>query len=684
MPKLAQPLPRPAPVLRVGIVGHTSLPNAAAVEQAIGEVLQAIRTIAEQCLRTATAKPLYAACAPTFRFVSNLAPGADQVGTGVALAQEFGEVVAILPLPQTDYVAAVRQSHAYAADELAKLADDPRVHCLVLPALSTSQGERQDERYAFASRLMIDHVDVLIAVWHGPVIESRSANVPSLTAQSIELARERNVPVVWIATGKADPLPHRFADAIVGAAAWGGADVRGELQTGVRALLDPYHAAVDVPTSPQRWRKVRRQWLEHVCGVSAHHVRQSWAAELSTSQRERQSHEEARAALWLAHDALRHVPRDPAGIGRLVLGWPVAIWQWLAPFRLGMRRARGLRERLALPPIGNAVAAQPAQPAQPLPALKAVGDAADGQADLFMARYRAIFSHIFGLGALAVALAVGAYLSKVADFRPFGVQLGVVFAAVELVVVFAILGMHMLAHASAWHQRGTDLRLVAEAMRQAQWINQAFYTIPRPRLDGHVQHPHEPLPWPQWYVQAKLREYDFGFAAGMRILAVDLGHLQRVRDGIVVGLVLHQANWYRDGAFDHSVYLERTHSWEVRLFLCVLAACVASVTFCFLPIDHHSVAYAVTMGAALFLAAALPAFAAALHGIAAQGELQSIHKKYHRMAPAMLLRAEALQALGDDFTLADLQREVAMASSAMFAEVQDWYRSYGGHPPPLV
>jgi hypothetical protein len=198
-----------------------------------------------------------------------------------------------------------------------------------------------------------------------------------------------------------------------------------------------------------------------------------------------------------------------------------------------------------------------------------------------------------------------------------------------------------------------------------------------------VHGPHEPIRWSQWYVQAILRQHDLGFGSERRI-EVTAGSLRAIRTGLCEGLVRDQATWYRGKQIDHQVMLERTHGWELGLFLTVASACLLAlvVSACYgmdSPSWFHDWPRALVC-----IAATLPAVAAAFHGIAVQGELHSIEKTYRRMAVTLQHRARALEDLGEDFTLEDLQREVAMASNAMLAEVQDWHRSYGDHPPPLA
>lgn len=683
------------------MVGHTQL-DPKAVQPALATLLQRIRETATSCFQSPTARLLYAGgdrpdaspnlVEPVFRFTSCLAPGADQVGTEIAHGLGY-QTVALLPLPREQYGAVLERSEGRERrEEFERLLADRVDHCLELPGYLVDQCERQDVRYAFVARMLVDHVDLLIAVWCGPEEEQKRDGV-SLTARAIELARERNVPVVWIPAGAvvagrdvgSGPVPHRFANALVGRRAWTQdcPTCQADLQSRLQALLDPYGAAgpdgdeagLCQGTEGAKLR-VRHGLGMRVGAALARLLHPLLRFRKGALAAEWNEHTNAELALVRDHLRLEVLRRAVAALdyNPRPHGWQVP---FLAVARVFARQSPFVRwMRSCEPP--NATSSAPSRvPASHLGQLMAVANRHSVQ---LMERYRSNFSWIFFLGALAVLLAIAAYLGKTA-----GSTIGVVYAALELGIVLLILGLYFSAHVFEWQARALDFRLVAELLRQARWVDLAYVSVPRPRLAGHVRAPHEPQHWPQWYVQAILREHDFGFAPSERRRMVTTAGLAQIRSDIREHLVRDQERWYDRKGLQHSIFAHRAHAWEMWIFLCVAVACAGAIILCFAPFEVHQQAwYRLAAGFLVVITASFPAFASAIHGLSVQAELESIAKNYQRMVGALRARGDALDGLGDHFTIGDLQREVAMASNAMLAEVQDWHRSYGDHPPPLV
>ncbi|MEZ5963206.1 MAG: hypothetical protein R3F56_05090 [Planctomycetota bacterium] len=650
---------KPRPILRVGIVGHTTVQDEAALRTAVAGFLEALCTAARACFASPTAAPLYRAnSAPEFRFVSNLAPGADRIATEAALAAGFA-TTGILPVPRQDYES---QLGAAQLAEFKSIADRPEMQILELPPVSSRYEEQVADSYALAARMLTDHVDVLIAAWAGPDGENARTTGPSLTRRVIDLARERNVPVAWIPIGVAraattEPaLPRHLADTLVAGRRWvDDPHCRQALADDLRALLDPYADAA--PARPRRpWRRALEQLWHHVRGVEPAHLLH--ASDLAVAKR---------ACLDAAEEAL-----TPAAEPRWLHAFRAFMQRW-APFQRAMASAAAAR--------ATVLAAGRSPPGPPQSVLREVLPPLETRTGQLMGRYRASFSWIFALGACAVMLAVTAFLLK-----PVVPTVGKILAGIEVATVLTILVLHLSAHTQRWQQRALDLRLVIEILRQATWISRAWLVIPRPRLAGHLHAPGEPLSWSQWYAQAWLRDHHLGLDAKTRTRQVTMKDLRHVRHDVLAGLVVDQKRWYRSKWLDHRIFHDRMHSREVRLFLFVLAACFAALLLVFFTDkeQQHEGWFQVAMGLLVTVTAAFPAFAAASHGISAQAELHGIAQAYRRMTATLAARKAALRGLGRTFTLAELQRETAIASNLMLAEVQDWHHSYGVHPPPLT
>jgi len=124
--------------------------------------------------------------------ISPLAEGADRLMAHRILARPGAQLIVPLPLPQSDYMADFGSttsreefSHLLArADEV-----------IVLPPVSN-----RDQAYAAVGRYVLDHSDVLIAIWDG-----KPAQGVAGTSEIVALARGRGLPLAWIHAGNRLP-----------------------------------------------------------------------------------------------------------------------------------------------------------------------------------------------------------------------------------------------------------------------------------------------------------------------------------------------------------------------------------------------------------------------------------------------------------------------------------------------
>lgn len=193
-------LPAPAPLrdasaipyrLRVGVTGHRDLPDDGALAQQVRHALQRVNQIAPASAST----PLRLAV------VSPLAEGADRLVARAVLELPGALLEAPLPLPRQDYeqdFATEASKHEFA--EL--LARATRV--LEMPPTET-----RPEAYAQVGQYVVDRCDVLIALWDGQPSHGEGG-----TAEIVEWARDRRVPLFWIGTAPPYQLKEELGDGI--------------------------------------------------------------------------------------------------------------------------------------------------------------------------------------------------------------------------------------------------------------------------------------------------------------------------------------------------------------------------------------------------------------------------------------------------------------------------------------
>ena len=163
--------------LRIGVTGH----------RVLAEVPRVLAGVEAALDRIETAFPGRALVV-----VSCLAEGADRLVAEAVLRRAGARLVAVLPMPRRELVAdfLTRESR----DEFAGLLGRAG-QVVELPARAT-----RDEAYAAANEWMLGGVDVLVAVWDGA-----GAQGPGGTAEVVERARARNMPLAWVHVGNRRP-----------------------------------------------------------------------------------------------------------------------------------------------------------------------------------------------------------------------------------------------------------------------------------------------------------------------------------------------------------------------------------------------------------------------------------------------------------------------------------------------
>jgi hypothetical protein len=163
--------------IRIGVTGHRILTDLdrihAGIEKAIREVEQAF-----------PGRPL--------TILSSLAEGADRLVAKGVLHRPGARLVVPLPLPAADYAKDFASDESRAEfDELLARASE----VLTLPSTPT-----RNAAYEAAGCYIVDHCDVLIAVWDG-----QSAQGQGGTAEIVAKAREQGKPLLVVRAGNRKP-----------------------------------------------------------------------------------------------------------------------------------------------------------------------------------------------------------------------------------------------------------------------------------------------------------------------------------------------------------------------------------------------------------------------------------------------------------------------------------------------
>jgi SMODS and SLOG-associating 2TM effector domain 1 len=224
--------------LWIGVTGHRSVPDDPALREQIRSVLDQIRELTPNSGSTAT----------YWGVISPLAEGADQLVAREVLNDENAALETPLPFAVDEYMKDFTgEGPQFQFRELIERAS----LVTVLP-----ETRSRDAAYAQIGEYVVDHCDVLVALWDGEGARGQGG-----TAEVVELARSRGVPLFWIFS-KADY------------------EVQKELGPGVsRQAFEEVDAYNRARISDTRFKKnVERQdrrWSQAAtfAGLPAHHLR---------------------------------------------------------------------------------------------------------------------------------------------------------------------------------------------------------------------------------------------------------------------------------------------------------------------------------------------------------------------------------------------------------------------------
>lgn len=161
----------------IGVTGHRYLDDSQKLIRSIDKALKIIKTH----------------YAPPFIVLSALAEGADRLVPYRAFALwEESRLIVSLPLDVEEYMEDFKKLSSKADFiNLMQLADE-----ILQPPQVTSRADAYHE----AGKRVIKHCDVLIAIWDGAEAQGKGG-----TAEIVALAREREMPLIWIYAGNRIP-----------------------------------------------------------------------------------------------------------------------------------------------------------------------------------------------------------------------------------------------------------------------------------------------------------------------------------------------------------------------------------------------------------------------------------------------------------------------------------------------
>ena len=161
----------------LGVTGHRIL---AETEKIMAGVERAVRRIRKTYPDS------------SFRIISSLAEGSDRILAKRLLMIPNASLWVPLPLPEGEYLKDF-ETHESKQEFLQLLGKAERV--IQMPATG-----KREEGYMAAGKFTLENSDCLLAIWDGKHAQGMAG-----TAEIVALARERDLPLVWIHAGNRKP-----------------------------------------------------------------------------------------------------------------------------------------------------------------------------------------------------------------------------------------------------------------------------------------------------------------------------------------------------------------------------------------------------------------------------------------------------------------------------------------------
>jgi hypothetical protein len=186
--------------IRIGVTGHRKLADPVAMQVTVRRAIDAEveKLFPDESRRSIERVRRAGTTAISFRILSPLAEGADRVVARVVLDYPGARLDAVLPLTVEDYL------EDFETEESKKEFRDLLAMCRRPVPLRTrriaedrrdpgDQAELRRDAYGHVGQYVVDHCDVLIAVWDGQPAGGRGG-----TAEVVKYAEEQNRPIIRV------------------------------------------------------------------------------------------------------------------------------------------------------------------------------------------------------------------------------------------------------------------------------------------------------------------------------------------------------------------------------------------------------------------------------------------------------------------------------------------------------
>jgi len=272
---------------------------------------------------------------------------------------------------------------------------------------------------------------------------------------------------------------------------------------------------------------------------------------------------------------------------------------------------------------------------------------ADKLANHFANLYRSSFLTNYLLAACAVLFALrGFFAGRAPDL----------WVSLELSSIMLIIAITMLGRSRSWHERWIDYRSLAEKLRQMRFLfligrHSKKERIPERSLRGVPR-----MTWVDWHFQSVVRE------AGMLHAKLDHSYCVAYRKLLIEYEITSQIRYHAHNSRQNKRIDHRLQMLATGLFFGTLVVCSAHLID--RNLNHRSFL--------VQLAAILPAFGAAVHGINSQGDFRNVARRSADVNKWLSDILTRLRMAGDELSSEALGNFAEEAAGVMGADLLDW------------
>jgi hypothetical protein len=619
MKSLEQLTPEPPKlILRVGVTGHRPDKledmDSEILNQKLTEIFEQLKTIVQKAKDKA--HDAFADHSPLLYLISPLADGADQIVADKATEEGF-ELQCPLPFFTQDGTNEKQQPYG-------KHLQDAIVFQL------DGSSENSAEAYEAAGRMVLQHSDVLIAIW-----DMNDPRGTGGTGQIVKEALKSWIPIIWISSMK------------------------------------PHETKLLVPDKDEPWEKKDILWLED--NLLQTLIPPSKVEEVDSNHHAHKSdlRNEYNQEIILPFgkkfwgkffQELLHLRLLLPQGKREEQDWKKEINDWGDKFSQETRS--NLKE--VVERIENKINAH--------------YEYADELANRYSNLYYAGFWWNYLVSGFAVMSAFLIFVSEI--YRPAFVE---IFAVAEFLALASIMLVYFLDKKGRWYDRRIDYRLLAEMIRQTHFLA-TLGRIP-PILAPQAIHTHYGDPsgsWVHWHYLTVVKQI------GLPRTKLTSEYLRAVAR-LIKFETNEQAEYHEGKSAENFKINHWLHVSAVSMFFIVALACIFHLFFekiVLIPHFGHTLHLHENAVKALlsFFAIVSPALGAAFAGIRSQGEYERIARHSAAMADYLREKSEQLNTLEHETNLnsSSLAKVVEDIAEKRIEEVLDWRIVFHKRPIELA